>query len=66
MEDGGTELLTLNAALDASSIALSRIRSISFMALSTLASDSVEIQHETDADGIAHATTGFQAVLPDV
>lgn len=65
-ETGATESLTLDAALDAGSIAPSRIRSLSLMALSTLASDSVEIQHDTDANGIGLVTTGFQAVLPDV
>jgi hypothetical protein len=64
-EAGTTESLTLSAALDAGSIAVSRIRSVSFMALSTLASDTVELQHETDGEGLATATTGFQAVLPD-
>jgi hypothetical protein len=64
-EVGETELLTLSASLDAGSIDPSRIRSIGFLALSTLASDSVEIQHDTDAAGVAHVTTGFQAVLPD-
>lgn len=65
-EDGGTENLTLNASLDAGSIAPERVRAISFMALSTLASDETEIEHVTDAEGIAKATTGWQAVAPDV
>lgn len=66
-EAGDTETLTLDAALDAgSSIAPERIRAISFMALSTMASDEVEIDHETDADGVAKSTTGWQAVVPDV
>jgi hypothetical protein len=66
VEAGASETLTLDAALDAGSIATSRIRSMSFMALSTLASDTIELQHDTDADGVATSTTGFQAVLPDV
>ena len=65
-EDGDTENLTLNASLDAGSIAPGRVRSIGFMALSTLASDETEIEHVTDAEGIAKATTGWQAVVPDV
>jgi hypothetical protein len=66
VEAGATETLTLSSSLDAGSIDASRIRSISFMALATLASDTVELQHDTDADGVATSTTGFQAVLPDV
>ena len=66
VEDGSHETLTLNASLDAGSIAPERIRAVSFMALSTLASDETEIDHLTDADGIATATTGWQAVVPDV
>lgn len=63
---GNTETLTLSASLDSSSIAPDKIRQISFMALSTQASDDVEIDHATDQDGIATATTGWQAVVPDV
>ncbi|GAB3755191.1 hypothetical protein [Lysobacter olei] len=66
VEAGGTEALTLNATLSGSSIAAGSIRQVSFMALSTLASDEIEIEHETDADGIATSTTGWQAVVPDV
>lgn len=66
VEAGDTETLTLNASLDAGSIAPERIRAVSFMALCTLASDETEIDHETDADGIAKASTGWQAVVPDV
>lgn len=60
------ETLTLSAALDVAAIAPARIRQISFMALSTLASDSAEIAHVTDADGLGTATLGWQAVVPDV
>lgn len=66
VEAGDTETLTLSASLDASSIAPERIRAISFMALSTQGSDETEIDHKTDADGLATATTGWQAVVPDV
>ena len=61
-----TETLVLDASLDAGSIAPDQVREISFMALCTLASDSVEIAHMTDADGVATTTTGWQAVVPDV
>lgn len=63
---GDTETLTLSAALASTSIAPESIRQVSFMALSTLASDDVEIDHATDQDGLATSTTGWQAVVPDV
>lgn len=66
VEAGDTETLTLNSSLSGSSIAPGNIRSISFMALCTLASDDVEIDHTTDQDGEATTTTGWQAVVPDV
>lgn len=66
VEAGGTETLTLSSSLSGSSIAPGRIRAISFMALSTLASDDFEIEHVTDQDGLATCTTGWQAVVPDV
>ncbi|MGB3393253.1 MAG: hypothetical protein WA956_05565 [Stenotrophomonas sp.] len=65
-EAGDVETLTLSAALDVGSIAPERIRKVSFMALATLASDTVEIQHTADADGTAASTLGWQAVVPDV
>lgn len=65
-EAGATETLTLSASLDADSIAPERIRQISIMALATLASDTAEISHVTDAEGVATAQTGWQAVVPDV
>ena len=65
VEAGGTETLTLSSSLSGSSIAPGRIRAISFMALSTLASDDFEIEHVTDQEGLATCTTGWQAVVPD-
>lgn len=65
-EAGATESLTLSASIDAGAIATDRIRQISFMALSTLASDAVDIEHLTDADGTATSTLGWQSVVPDV
>lgn len=64
-EDGDSENLTLDASLSGSSIAPGAVRSIGFMALSTLASDEIELDHATDADGLTTATTGWQAVVPD-
>jgi len=66
VEAGATETLTLSASLSGSAIAAGAIRRISFMALSTLASDEVEIDHVTDQDGVATVTLGWQAVVPDV
>lgn len=63
---GDTELLTLSEPLAATVVPASAIRLISFMALSTLASDDVELQHITDASGVATSTTGWLEVVPDV
>lgn len=63
---GNTETLTLSSALSTASIAAASIRVISFMALCTSASDSVEIDHLTDQDGLSTCTMGWQAVVPDV
>lgn len=66
VEAGDTETLTLDSFLSSNAIASGAIRQISFMALATLASDEVELEHMTDADGTAKTTTGWQAVVPDV
>lgn len=65
-EVGAGETVVLNAALDVGSIAADRIRRVSFMTLCVQASDEVEIDHATDADGVATSTTGWLAVVPDV
>ncbi|PZQ28084.1 MAG: hypothetical protein DI562_12015 [Stenotrophomonas acidaminiphila] len=62
---GANEVLTLDSALGAS-VSLAQIRRISFMSLSTLASDDVEIEHMTDADGTALCNLTFAAVTDDV
>jgi hypothetical protein len=66
VEAGDNETLTLSASLSGSAITAAQIRVVSFMALCTLASDSVDIEHVTDIEGLATATTGWQAVVPDV
>ena len=43
-----------------------QVRRISFMALSTLASDEVEIEHTADSDGRARAVTAWSGVPDDV
>lgn len=65
-EATNTETLTLDSALDGSPIDPSIVRQVSFLALSTQASDDVEIDHATDADGVATVTTGWMGVVPDV
>lgn len=65
VEAGDTETLTLSSALSGSSIAPEHIRQVSIMALATLASDTTELEHVTDAAGVARATLGWQAVVPD-
>ena len=64
-EAGEQEVLTLDSALG-ESIAPEHVRAVSIMALSTLASDEIDIEHKTDADGVATSTLGWKAVLPDV
>ncbi len=62
---GSTETLTLSEAIATAPTPASAIRLISFMALCTLASDDIELQHITDADGVAVVTTGWAEVIPD-
>lgn len=59
------EVLTLDSALGAG-IGMEQIRAVQIMSLATLASDQVEIQHVTDAEGVATSTLGFASVVPDV
>jgi hypothetical protein len=58
---GDTEQLALDAALGVE-VAPGDVRLISWMLLATLASDSVQITHDTDSLGVAHCTAGFAAV----
>lgn len=62
---GDTEALTLDASLDGTAIAPGRIRQISIMSLCTLASDTVQIDHITDQDGVATSSTAWQGVVPN-
>ena len=64
-DTGETEALTLSSALDAGAIAPGQIRQVSIMAMAVQAGDSAEIEHVTDAAGLARATLGWQAVVPD-
>lgn len=54
-----TELLTLNAALG-QAVALHQVRQICWLRLCTLASDTVSIEHITDADGTARCSLAWQ------
>lgn len=62
---GNTEVLVLDQPLTSTALPASEIRVISFLALCVGASDKVDIEHVTDADGVATATLGWQAVVPD-
>lgn len=64
-ETADGETLQLDASLG-QAIAPAAIRQISWMSLCTLASDTVEIIHDTDADGVARAGVNWQAVKNDV
>jgi hypothetical protein len=63
--DADTEQLSIDPAF-ASSIEATQVRSISFMALSTLASDAVEINHITDSDGVADVSLQWEAVADEL
>lgn len=54
-----TETLTLNAALGVA-VAVAEVRQVSHLRLCALASDTVEITHQTDADGLATCTLAFE------
>lgn len=59
--DAGTERLTLSAAFG-QVVTPEQVAQISYMALCTLAGDAVEIQHETDSEGLAIVSTQFAQV----
>lgn len=62
---GDNEVLQIDAALGIG-VTPSQVRVISFLVLSEQASDSVELIHVTDADGITTVSTKFQGVRNDV
>ncbi len=62
---GALEILTLDEPLASTTVSAAQIRMISFLALCTLASDDIEIEHVTDADGLAKSTLSWQSVVPD-
>lgn len=64
-ESGESELLGIDSALGVP-VSRDQIRVISFMVLSALDNDTVELQHETDADGITICTTSFVGERHDV
>lgn len=61
LEGGATETLTLDSAPGVN-IAPADVRLICFMVLSELASDAVELDHVTDADGITRCALQFRGV----
>ena len=65
VEAGANETLTLSSALGAA-VTPGQIRCVSFMALCTLASDEIDLEHEADSDGVATSTRPWKAVVPDV
>lgn len=65
IEVAGNEQLTFDAPLGIA-VTPAQIRCICFMTLCTLASDEVEIEHETDADGVAICNLNFQAVADEL
>lgn len=63
--DADSEQISIEPAV-VGSIAAANVRTISFMVLSTLASDEVEIHHLTDSDGIADVALQFEAVSDEL
>lgn len=63
-EAGETELLTLDASLGG--VDPASIRKVSFLILAEQASDALELQHDTDADGITRCATTFRATAYDL
>lgn len=62
---GATEVLQLDAALGRA-VAPAQVRQIGFLSLCASAADTVTIQHDTDADGVAVANLNFVALKSDV
>lgn len=64
-EAGATETLTLNGALGRA-VVPDDVRQISFMQVSELLADGVELLHETDAMGTTRCTMKFRAIRYDI
>ena len=59
------ETLQLDAALGFA-VSVAQVAQISWLSMCQLASDSVQIDHDTDADGVASSKLSWQAVQNDV
>lgn len=67
MEEGNSELLTLDRSLELPNNLLpTQVERISFMALSRMDQDFIEITHETDSDGVAAANTVWRSLRDDL
>lgn len=64
-ETQGHEVLQLDSALGVA-VDPSQVRQIGWLSVCQLASDTISIEHDTDADGVAVATLNWQAVKADV
>lgn len=65
VENGSTETLTLDSAIGVA-IAPANVRVISFMTVSEQAADSITIDHVTDADGMAQASSNWAGIRSDL
>lgn len=63
--DANTESLSIDSSLG-QAIAVAQIRRISYMAMSRLNTDSIDIMHHTKDDGVASAVTPFRALNHDL
>lgn len=64
-ETGATEALTIDAALG-TAVSKDAVRAISFLTLCEQATDSVSIDHITDGDGAAVASTHWAGIRHDI
>lgn len=62
---GDTEVLQIDSALS-QAVDPSAIRQLGWLSLCTSAADTVTIEHDTDADGLAVAKLNWQAIKSDV
>lgn len=64
-ESGDNEVLQIDSALG-QAVAIGDVRQINWMSVCASASDTVQLEHTTDADGIGRATIHWEAQANDV
>lgn len=64
-ESGDNEILQIDSALGRA-VALGNVRQINWMSVCASSSDTIQIQHTTDADGAGDSTINWEALANDV